>query len=152
MWNDCYQTRAICWPHSKPNTETLRFATEKTFIYKAAKGGDGRTNLKSTSLRARGLGYLWGKGEGGLRCGERWLEARKRWNNLYTEQAYLSYTLLHGRCVQKMVVVTWSEGGVLGPLRSKDHPLDTWTGPDEWSVLLRGLSWARLALCSWTVI
>ena len=36
-----------------------RFVTEKGFIQDAAKRRDGRTSLKSTSPKTRGLGYLW---------------------------------------------------------------------------------------------
>lgn len=38
-----------------------RFAIEKEFIHEVVKGEDRRTNLKCTSPKARGLGYLWGK-------------------------------------------------------------------------------------------
>ena len=40
------------------NVETLMFATKKGFILKAAKQEDGRKDLKSTSQKARGTGYL----------------------------------------------------------------------------------------------
>ena len=39
----------------KPNAETPRFAGEKKFIHRAAKGGDRRASLRSTSLE---LGVL----------------------------------------------------------------------------------------------
>ena len=46
---------------SKPNAERPRFAAEKGVIHEAAKQGNGRTNLKSASLKVRGSGYLWDK-------------------------------------------------------------------------------------------
>ena len=56
----------VRWPTcSKPNTEMPRFAAEKVFIHKAAKGGGKRTSLKSASWKARGLGYLLRKEGGG---------------------------------------------------------------------------------------
>ena len=51
------------WMHSKSNAETPRFTADKRFIHQAAEWGDWRTNLKSDSLQARGLGYLWDKAE-----------------------------------------------------------------------------------------
>jgi len=48
----------------RANTETLRFAAEKEFILEAFKWGDGRTGLRPTSLRERGLGYLYNQGAG----------------------------------------------------------------------------------------
>ena len=48
---------------NKPNTEMLRFAAEKGFIHETAKWENGKTNLKSASLKARSLGYLWDKAE-----------------------------------------------------------------------------------------
>ena len=48
---------------SKPNSEMLRFAAEKGFVHEAAKQGDRRTNLKSTSPKARGPGYSLDKAE-----------------------------------------------------------------------------------------
>ena len=57
----CYQTSFICPMHSKSNTETFRFSAEKSFIHKAAKQGERRTNLKSAPAKARGWGYLWDK-------------------------------------------------------------------------------------------
>ena len=70
----CYWTRLVCPKRPKPNTEMPRVVAEKGFLHKAAKWGDGRTILKSASLRVRGLGYLWveyrvvrGAGEGDLR-------------------------------------------------------------------------------------
>ena len=38
--------------HSKPNAEMLRFAAEKGFIHEATKQEDGRTGVRSTSLKA----------------------------------------------------------------------------------------------------
>ena len=34
-------------------------------------------------------------------------------SNQYSAQVYLSYMLLHGRDIHKMVVLAWSEGEVL---------------------------------------
>lgn len=34
---------------------------QKESIHKAASSGDGKTSLRSTSLKARTLGYLWDK-------------------------------------------------------------------------------------------
>ena len=56
----------VRWPtRGKPNTETPRFAAEKGFIHKAAKGGGRRTSPRSASWKARGLGYLLKKQGGG---------------------------------------------------------------------------------------
>ena len=56
---------------SKPNAEMPRFASEKRFIHETAKQGEGRTNLKSASLKI-GLRAIHGiKRQGGLRRGER---------------------------------------------------------------------------------
>ena len=57
------------WMCSKSNAETPRFTAEKRFIHQAAERGNWRTNLKSDSLQARGLGYLRDKAECG-ECGE----------------------------------------------------------------------------------
>ena len=49
-----YLTRFTYQSHSKPNPEMPRLAAEKGFIHEAAKQGDKRMNLKSSSLKARG--------------------------------------------------------------------------------------------------
>lgn len=47
--------------HGKPNTETPRFTAEEEFTHKTAKHGKGRTILRSSPAKLRGLGYLWAK-------------------------------------------------------------------------------------------
>lgn len=42
------------------NAET-RFAAKREFIRQAAKQRDEKTNLKSTTVKARGLAYSWNK-------------------------------------------------------------------------------------------
>lgn len=44
--------------YSKANSKMPVFTAEKGFLHKAAKHGDGRTSLRFTSPKARGLGYL----------------------------------------------------------------------------------------------
>lgn len=44
--------------YSKVNSKTPMFTAEKGFLHKAAKHGDGRTSLRFTSPKARGLRYL----------------------------------------------------------------------------------------------
>lgn len=53
--------------HSKPNTEMLRSVAEKMLTHKAADRGDGRTNLRSTFPKIRGLRYFW-EYEAGVLC------------------------------------------------------------------------------------
>ena len=93
------------------------------------------------------LSWRWGaqatyriRKQGGLRCGERWLKVRKMYSNWGSVQAYLSYVLLHGLHVQKMVAFTWSEGEVFGLLMSKGYPLD--------SHPVHGLDWFDLGKTS----
>ena len=81
-------------------------------------------DLKSASLKAGSMEYL--EKQGGLRCRQSYLEVGKRWGNLCSVQAYLNYMLLHGMHVQKIAMLAWSEDGVLGPLMSKGHSLDTY--------------------------
>ena len=50
---------------SLPNAEKLRFTAKNEFTHKAAKQEDERIGLRSTSVKVRGLGYLWDK-QGGL--------------------------------------------------------------------------------------
>lgn len=45
------ETRFIYPMHSKTNAQMPRFASGRRFIHKAAKLGDGRTDLKSTSSK-----------------------------------------------------------------------------------------------------
>lgn len=51
------------------------FEAEKGFIHKAPKQGDRRTRLRSVSLKMRRDVYGI-EGQGGLKCGDRWLEVR----------------------------------------------------------------------------
>ena len=139
----------VCPKHRKPNAEMLRFAAEKRFIHKVNKQGDGRASLKSAFLKARGSGYLRDKEAAWSEVWGKMTAVKKRWSDWCSVQAYLSYVLLHGMPVQKMAALAWSEGGVFGPLTSKDHPLDTWADPDEWLAVLSCLIWARVAPCSW---
>lgn len=66
----CHQARFICPTYSEPGM--LRFAAEKGSIQEADKPGDGRTYLRSTSWKARALGYLQDEEAG-------WFEARGAW-------------------------------------------------------------------------
>ena len=75
--HNCYCTGFIFWlPPGKPNTETTRLQQREGFNHKAAMWGSERMSLKSTSLKMGTQGFLWGKGQGGLKCGDRWLEVR----------------------------------------------------------------------------
>ena len=102
----CYQSRFICQPHRGPNAEMQRFAAEKVFLPEAAKQGNRRSILRSAPPQARSLGYLWDREVG---WSETWrkmpVEARKRSSHQCSEQAYLSYMLLHGMYVLKIVAL-----------------------------------------------
>lgn len=52
-------SRFVGLTYHKPNPETRKSAAEKGFIHEGAKGGDGRTNLRSASRKALGLRYWW---------------------------------------------------------------------------------------------
>ena len=117
MAGSCYWTRFICPKCNKPKAEMSRFAAEKGFIHKVAKQGDGRTSLRSASLKTRGLRYLWSKEAVWPDVWEKWLEIRKRWGK--KKQVQLSSMLLHGRHVQKMTTLAYSEGGILVSLTKK---------------------------------
>ena len=64
MWG-CPYSRTItepglCVQHAtSQNAEILRFTAEEMFIHKAAKQGDARASLSSTSWKVKGLRYLW---------------------------------------------------------------------------------------------
>lgn len=64
--------------HSEPDTKILRFAARKEFIHKATKQGDGRTSLRSASLKVRGWRYLWGKEAGWSRVWKKVLGGREK--------------------------------------------------------------------------
>ena len=68
---------------------SLKFAAEKGFIHKADEWGDRRTTLKSTSLKVRGLEHSWVKLRS-EKCGESWLETRKRKGDHPSMQEQLS--------------------------------------------------------------
>lgn len=78
---DCYQPGSSC-PTGSSKTLRCRDFQQRELIHTAAKQGDGRTHLKSASLRARGSGYWWHEEwrSSGPRCrehgegGEKWLE------------------------------------------------------------------------------
>ena len=68
----------FCPPPWKPNTETTRLQQrERGFTHKAAMWGGESMSLKPASLKVGTEGYLWGRGQGGLKCGDRWLEVRR---------------------------------------------------------------------------
>ena len=50
---------------------------------------DGKASLRSSSLKVRGINNLWDTEAGGLRRGERQLEAEKRWSNQYSVKSQL---------------------------------------------------------------
>ena len=52
-------------------------AAEKKFNHKAAMWGSESMSLKSPSPKIRTQGYLCDGRQGGLKCGERWLEVRR---------------------------------------------------------------------------
>lgn len=78
MPSNYYQNRLVCPSHSKPNTETWRFAAEKEFIQKAARRGDGRIASDLPPQRQGAWDIHGIKKQGGLRLGERGLEEGKR--------------------------------------------------------------------------
>ena len=53
-------------------------------VYESAKRGDRRTNLKSPSQKARGLGYLWDKEAGQSEAWGAWGEWGKGIGNRKT--------------------------------------------------------------------
>ena len=88
-----------------------RFAAEKGFIHEAAKQRNGRTNLKSTSPKVKGLGYFWVKLRRG-ECGEsNWRQEKGEVSSFRTGASKLHASPRDARSV----------GGVLGLLTSKGH-------------------------------
>ena len=74
----CYWTRLV-FAH-RPESQTARqqdCSRERVFNHKAAKWGNRRTRPKSASPKLGTWGYLWGREQGGLQCGDRWLEVRR---------------------------------------------------------------------------
>ena len=63
------------------------------------------------------------KKQGGLGCGDRSLEAGKRWGHQCSMQVYLGYMLLHGMHIQKWKPLMWPESAVFGLLMSEGHLL-----------------------------
>lgn len=96
-------------------------------------------SLRSTSQKMGTL-FIYGIKLRYGECEERWLEMRKKWDNYCSAKAYLSYTLLLGMCIQNMAAWTRSEGGVFGPLTSKNHLVDTGTCPVGGLMVLTSLN------------
>ena len=81
-----------------------------------------------------------------MKLQEKLLMVRKRWSNWSSAQGYLSYVVLHGMHIQKMMgSISIISGWRFCPLTMKGHSLDTHTGPVEWSGVSTSLSWAKLA-------
>ena len=55
----CYPARFVCLSAARQNPEVPGFGAKAGFIPKAVKRGDGRTSIRSPSLKAGGSGYLW---------------------------------------------------------------------------------------------
>ena len=77
--------------HSKPNTETLRSASEKELIHKAAKQGEGLDRPP----RRQGGWDIYGISRVVLGVGKRMGSREKEGGNRCSAQAYLGYMLLH---------------------------------------------------------
>ena len=60
-----------------PSTERWKFAAEKGFFHETANQ-DGRTSLRSTSVKMRGLGYLWDKEAGWSEAWGKGVEDKKK--------------------------------------------------------------------------
>ena len=55
----------------KAKHRDVEIASEREFTHKAAMQGSESMSLKFNSLKIGTQGYLWGRGQGGLKCGGR---------------------------------------------------------------------------------
>ena len=65
---------------------------------------------------------------------------KKKMRYCHSGQMQLSYMLFHRMHVQKMMALVFSEGGVFGPLTSKNHLVDTGTCPVGGLMVLTSLN------------
>ena len=73
---NCYRTRFVfaCRPESQtPSRRDCR----RERVYSEATRGSENVSLKFPSSKIGTQGYLWDRGQGGLKCGERWLVMRR---------------------------------------------------------------------------
>ena len=121
---------------------------EKSYIHKAAKQRDERTNLKPATAKARGWRYLLvGRVFWGIRClGKVKWRLKKGWGNCGFVQAQGRHVLHNGRHVHKMAVRECSKGGVFDSLKTKCHWADTPASPGRELVILTSLNKLELKL------
>ena len=106
----------------------------KELIHKTAKQADRRRNLRSTSLKVKGVRYLYIKKWGCLRPGARWWEVEKRWVISICAGVWVTCYFM-GCMFKNGGTLARSVGGEFGLLTSKSHSSDNCAGPVLGSVV-----------------